>query len=222
MHRAPAACEPGNLRHRDRLERPVHPRPVSTNSVPVAEIRTGKSWDHFGEAAGFLLSRWVHASNGNVHDEHLGYMLIVDAVLTGTGAASTRRRRSATRRAAARCSFATSRRPATSEPPRRTAVGPSQGGAANIAEYATPPVHKLWGQTPTTLNMVIKNTPEKPWSALSNWTVGHRRYAGVPQRRADLPCRGDDRSTTRGRPCSRRSTTARRTRCISRPPATGG
>ena len=44
------------------------------------------------------------------------------------------------------------------------------GGAATIIEYSSGPEHNLYSQTPVSLNLPIRNTPDPNYPALAQWT----------------------------------------------------
>ena len=157
--------------------------------VPVAEIITGTAMNHFpgpttppapgrpgclpGQFYGN--SGWIHSAGAApgtgpmdfYQSSTMGYLMIVDAVLQGVGAASGL---TAIRNQASGGKMFL--RNITETGYARTAQELGGGGPAghNIVEYASTPKHNLWQQTPTSLNIPIVNTPEKPWSILSQWT----------------------------------------------------
>ena len=145
-------------------------------TVPVAEIRTGDSWNHFSEAAEFLAQGWEHASNGNVMTGSLGYLLIVDGVFSGTASSVAAIRNQASGAKMFLRNITTTGFLRAAE----EGGSPVQSGAATIAEYATPPTHNLWGQSVSSINMPIRNTPERGWSDISQWTSVTDATPGFP------------------------------------------
>ena len=142
----------------------------STNNVPVALMQPGESLNHFSTTneAPFANAGVDHAGTWVYDNGTWPQLLVVDATLlgTGSGAASVSAIRNQTSggKMFLRNIFTQGYSSAAQE-----TSGVVQSGATTITEYATPPVHNLWGQTPTSLNLQIKETPHT-YSTLPNWT----------------------------------------------------
>jgi len=138
-------------------------------AVPVAEIQTGASINHFSNDVG---AQWVHTLGGSqsYFDGTNGYLLIVDAVLTGTGAASGI---SAIRNQTDDGKMFL-RNVTTTGYARAAEENASNVPGTSIVEYCTGPQQYLWGagdgSEAISLDLPILDTPEKPWSTAGEWT----------------------------------------------------
>ena len=122
--------------------------------------------NHFDDTPAQAALGWEH-SGGTFYSSTNGYLLLVDAVIQGTGVASavSAIRNQSTGAQMFLRNITTTGYLRAAEENGGTAVA----GGAVITEHATTRFN-LWGQTAESLNITIKNTPEKPWSALSQWT----------------------------------------------------
>ena len=110
---------------------------------------------------------WVHSMTGvPLYDNTNSRSLVVDADAHGdrrSGGISAVKNT----RPAGRCSCGTSTPTDTPGSRRRR---PADIAGTTVTEYATAPNHNLWGETPASLNITIKNTPERPWPLVGNMT----------------------------------------------------
>jgi len=143
----------------------------STNDVPVALMRPGQSLNHFSTSneTPFANSGVDHAGTWVYDDGTWPVLLVVDATLLGTGAGaaslSAIRNQVSGGKMFLRNIITQGYAAAAQE-----TTGVVQSGAATITEYATSPTHNLYSQTPVSLNLPIRDTPDNAYPALSQWT----------------------------------------------------
>ena len=168
---------------------------VSTNAVPAVLMKHGSSFHHIADPVAVEGGPWVHNMTGVTQFDNTNpHLLLVDAVLNGTG--------NAVNISAVQMTSAGGEMFLRNiQAPGYARVAQTTSGniaGTTITEHATIS-HNLWGETPTSLNITIKNTPEHPLPA--GHDLGHGTGCGgvlgcdserePPDRDRQLPDRHD-------------------------------
>jgi len=147
---------------------------TSTSTKPVIQVLGANQMNHFLDTSALLASDWTHSAGTPIaNNGTFPALALVDAVITGTGAASGVS--AIQNQADGGKMFLRNVATAGYAQAAEETTGAVGGGADEITEYATAPSHNLWSQSAVSLNLPIVNTPERPWP-----TIGQMTEASVP------------------------------------------